>query len=307
MRDEHGGSARVEWNDFQIFLAIARAGSLARAAEKVGLDPTTMGRHLRRLETRLNATLFERSRDGQVPTEAGEALLEAVEAMAQVASQISENASVHEGPTGAVRLSVSEGFGTWFVSRHVPSFAATYPGLTLDLIASSGFLNPSRREADIAVMLSRPKSGPLMTRKLSDYALQVYASEDYLNQHGMPKTAADLARNHRLVGYVPDLIYSPELRYLSELAPNLTATIRCSSINAQLRLVTEGAGVGVLPRFMADANPGLVPILPQNRIVRSFWLVTHQGTHKLARIKATRDWLIDVVARNRASLIPDDI
>ncbi len=302
---EYDRTAPVDWSDYQVFLAIARAGNLARAAEKAGLNATTMGRRLRRLEARLNATLFERSRDGQVLTEAGEALLEAVEAMAQVAGQIGENAGTHEGPTGTVRLSVSEGFGTWFVSSRVPAFVAAYPGLVLDIVANSGLLNPSRREADIAVMLSRPKAGPLMTRKLSDYALQVYASREYLSRHGTPRKAADLARGHLLVGYVPDLIYSPELRYLSELAPNLSATIRCSSINAQLRLVAEGVGIGVLPRFMADANSALVPLLPENRIVRSFWLVTHRDTHNLARIKATREWLIHAVQGNRDLLLPN--
>lgn len=301
---QHVMTRQIDWSDYQIFLAIARTGNFARAAEKTGLDATTMGRRLRRLETRLNTTFFERSRDGQVLTEAGEALLEAVEVMARGAGQIDENVSMHQGPTGTVRLSVSEGFGTWFVSSHVPAFVAAYPGLVLDMVANSGLLNPSRREADIAVMLSRPKAGPLIARKLSDYALQVYASRSYIARHGTPATPNDLAHDHVLVGYVPDLVPSPELRYLSELAQGLTATIRCSSINAQLHLVASGVGIGVLPRFMADANPSLVPLLPENRIVRSFWLVTHRDTHNLSRIKATREWLLGAVEASRATLMP---
>ena len=72
-----------DWNDFQAFLAVARAGQLARAAASMGVDATTIGRRLRRLETRTGATLFEQTREGQVLTEAGEAMLAEVEAMAE--------------------------------------------------------------------------------------------------------------------------------------------------------------------------------------------------------------------------------
>lgn len=276
---------------------------MAWAAESAGVDATTLGRRLRRLEGRLNATFFERSRDGHVLNEAGEKLFEVVEAMARMASTIDDGADLQSGPSGTVRLSVPEGFGAWIVSRHVPALVEAFPRITLDMVASSGFLDPSRREADLAVMLSRPKAGPLIARKLCDYALQLYASAGYLAKHGMPQIPGELRVGHRLVGYIPDLIHSPELRYLSEFLPDLAATVRSSSIGAQLRIVAQGGGIGVLPCFMADA--ALVPVLPQTRIVRSFWLVTHRETHSFARIKAARDWLDAAVRKDRQALLPD--
>ena len=294
----------TDWSDYQAFLAIARTGQLARAAQVMGMDATTMGRRLRRLEARLGATLFEQTREGQVLTEAGEALLARVETMAQAASGIGEGAGAGGGLSGTLRISVSEGFGTWFLPPLLPDFASAHPALTLDLVASSGFLSPSKREADIAVTLSRPKAGPVIARKLSDYALRLYASPDYLAAAGMPARAADLAQGHRLVGYIPDLLYAPELRYLDELHPGLTATLRSSSINAQHRLVAAGAGMGVLPCFIGDADPALVPVLPDRRILRSFWIVTHKDTHNLARVRAGKDWLADVVQRGRERLLP---
>jgi len=294
----------TDWSDYQAFLAIARAGQLARAAQVMGVDATTMGRRLRRLEARLGATLFEQTREGQVLTEAGEALLARVEAMAHAAAGIGEGAGASGGLSGTLRISVSEGFGTWFLPPLLPDFARAHPVLTIDLVASSGFLSPSKREADIAVTLSRPKAGPVIARKLSDYALRLYASRPYLADAGMPARAAELAQGHRLVGYIPDLLYAPELRYLDELHPGLAATLRSSSINAQHRLVAAGAGMGVLPCFIGDADPALVPVLPERRILRSFWIVTHKDTHNLARVRAGKDWLAEVVQHGRERLLP---
>lgn len=293
-----------DWNEYQAFLAIARAGLLGRAALIMGVDATTMGRRLRRLEARLGTTLFEQTREGQVLTEAGEALLISVEAMAAAAAAITEGASGEGGPSGTIRISVSEGFGTWFVARHLPEFIAAYPRLAPDLVANSGFLSPSKREADIAVVLSRPKAGPVITRKLADYALRLYASPAYLDAAGTPDRPADLAQGFRLVGYIPDLIYAPELLYLDEILTGLSANVRSSSINAQHKLIAAGVGIGVLPCFMGDADPALVPVLPAQRILRSLWLVTHKDNHKLAKIIAAKDWLTNVVAASRSLLVP---
>lgn len=294
----------IDWSDYQAFLAIARAGQLARAAAAMQVDATTVGRRLRRLEARLGTTLFEQTREGQVLTEAGERLLAAVEAMERAAADVAEERG-GGGLSGTLRISVSEGFGTWFLANRLPEFAAAHPGLTLDLVASSGFLSPSKREADIAVVLSRPKAGPVIARKLSDYALRLYASPAYLAQAGTPARAEDLAQGHRLVGYIPDLLYAPELRYLDEILPGLAATIRSSSINAQHRLLAQGAGIGVLPCFLADSDPSLQGVLPERCITRSFWIVTHKDTHNLARVRAGVKWMTDMVARHRTLILPE--
>lgn len=293
----------TDWSDYQAFLAIARAGQLARAAHVLGVDATTMGRRLRRLEARLGASLFEQTREGQVLTEAGEALLVAVEGMARAASGIAEGGAGAGELAGTLRISVPEGFGGWFLPRHVERFAEANLRLTLDLVANSGLLSLSKREADIAVTLSRPKAGPVIARKLSDYGLRVYASPAYLARHGRIRRPADLGEGHRLVGYIPDLLYDPVLNYLGEIHPGLAATVRSSSINAQHRLIAAGAGIGVLPCFMGDADPGLTPLLPERRIVRSFWLVTHKDTHNLARVRAGKDWLAESVHINRDALL----
>jgi len=205
---------------------------------------------------------------------------------------------------GLLRVSLSEGFASWIVAPALASFTGAHPRLVIDLVASSGFLSPSKREADLAVTLSRPRAGPVIAGKLSDYHLRLYASPDYLAAHAPFRRPADLARGHALVGYIPDLLYAPELRYLAEIEPGLAATVRSSSINAQHRLIAAGAGIGVLPCFIGDADPRLVPVLAERRITRSFWLVMHKDTHSLARVQAFKTWLTTLVEQERSRLLP---
>lgn len=295
-----------DWSDLQSFLAIARSGQLGKAGQVMGVDATTVGRRLRRLEAGLGQTLFEQTREGQVLTEAGEALLVRVETMANAAIGIDEagGRSTALKASGTLRISVSEGFGSWFLSPRLDQLASAHPDLTVDLAASSGFLSLSKREADVAVMLSRPKAGPVVASKLSDYALGLFASAGYLETKGTPQSLGELAGHHCLIGYIPDLLYAPELRYLDELGTGLSPKLRSSSITAQLQLVASGAGIGVLPCFMASADPRLVPILEHHRIKRAFWLVTHKDTQQLARVKVGKEWILDCVRQNRHLLDP---
>ena len=294
----------LDWNDLRAVLAVASAGQLARAGAAMGVDATTIGRRVRRVETSLGQTLFEHTREGQVVTEAGEALLAEIETMANAAGRIGDLQSAGEGPAGNLRISLSEGFGTWFVANLIGEFSAAYPRLSLDLVASSGFLSPSKREADLAVTLSRPRAGPVIAGKLTDYALRLYASRSYSSHGDLLSEPGQLTCGHTLIGYIPDLLYAPELRYLTEFHPGLNAHVRSSSINAQYRLIASGMGIGVLPCFIGDADQSLVRVLPEMSILRSFWLVTHKETQQLARVRAFKDWLIDAVQTHQKRLLP---
>lgn len=285
----------IPWTELQEFSALARLGQLARVAAQMHVDATTIGRRIRRLERRLGVTLFEQTRGGHVPTEVGERLLVHVEEMQRAADRIQDLPASGAALTGSVRLSVSEGFGTWFVATMLGGFQQAHPGVTLELVASSGFLSPSRRETDLAVMLARPTTGPVVSRRLTAYRLRLYAAADHPAANGGVRTAEDLG-SHALVGYISDLLYAPELRYLDEFDPSLSPTLRSSSINAQYRMIASGAGIGVLPRFIGDADPTLCPVLPTHQVERAFWLVTHRDNRDLRRIKIFADWLVAAVA-----------
>lgn len=286
-----------DWNDLRIFLAIARGGQIARAARALSLDATTIGRRLRKLEADLGQRLFEQTRDGQSLTQAGERLLAQVEAMQAAADAIGEPGGT-SGLSGTLRISVSEGFGTGYLSPRISDFAAQHPGLTIDLAANSGFLSPSRRETDIAILLARPRAGQVVASRLTDYTLGFYASADYLTAEGEPRDLAAV-RTRTLVGYVPDLLYAPELRYLDGLDEDLIARIRSTSINAQAQMIRAGAGIGILPRFIGDADAQLRRIVAGVAIRRSFWLVTHRDNQRLGRIEAFKRWIAERVEADR--------
>jgi DNA-binding transcriptional LysR family regulator len=295
----------MHWDDFRFFLAVARTGQLAKAGARLGVDATTVGRRIRRLEAALEQVLFEQTREGQTLTEAGERLLLQVEQIERSASAIETAPENEPKVSGLVRVSASEGFGTWFVAHRLRSFSERYPGVQVDLVANSGFLSPTRRETDVAILLDRPHKGPLITRKLADYSLRLYASRAYLERHG-PVTDRGSLGEHPLIGYIPDFIYTPQLRYLDEIMPGLALRLRSSSINAQYRLAASGAGIAVLPSFIGDADRELVNVVPDARIMRSFWLVTHEDTRRLARIEAFVEWLMQEVDARRDLLIGTD-
>ena len=130
-----------------------------------------------------------------------------------------------EALAGPIRPSVSERFGSRVLAPRLGAFTARYPGVAVDLVASTGFLNPSRRETDLAIILSRPKAGPLLVRKLTDYQLGLYGNVERARQDACISEPEDLL-SQPLIGYVPDLIYAPELRYLEEVDDRLLASIR---------------------------------------------------------------------------------
>ncbi|QGP78633.1 LysR family transcriptional regulator [Sphingobium sp. CAP-1] len=281
-----------DWDDLRVFLAVARARKMAPAARALGIDATTIARRLARLEKALDAELFEVGPGERTLTARGQELLRHAEAAESAALAAMEDVQGQEQRlSGHVRLSVAEGFGTWVLAPGMGDFNRRHPGIRLDLITASGFLNPSNREADMAVMLARPQRGRLTVRRLGDYRLHLYASPAYLERVGRPGKPADL-RDCTLIGYVPEFIFSPELDYLDEVEAGLEAKLRSTSIIMQQKMIAQGAGIGVLPDFIGRHDPGLMPLMANRvEIIRSFWLVMHGDLRRLGRIGAVADWV----------------
>jgi len=283
------------WDDLRIFLAVARAQRLAPAARSLGIDVTTVGRRLARLGAAMGAPLFETIGGERRLSETGQALLLHAETIEAAVLAATEGDRQGSSLSGHVRLSLAEGLATHVVAPGLARFRATHPQLRLDLITASGFLNPSKREADIAVMLARPRNRQLQASRLADYRLQLYATRDYLDVHGTPTDAAAL-NDHALIGYVPEHIHAVELDYLSEVHAGLVARARSTSINVQHAMIRAGAGIGILPDFIARRDEQLVAVLPGTvTLGRTFWLVTHEDTHATPRIEAVTGWLREVV------------
>lgn len=279
-----------DWDDLRVFLTVARMRRIAPAARALDIDATTISRRLVRLVQALDAELFEQVGSERILTHRGMALFRHAESIESAAlAAVAEVKGERQSLSGHVRVSVAEGFGTWILTPGLASFHAQHPGIHLDVVTASGFLNPSKREADMAVMLARPQRGNLSVQRLADYRLHLYASPTYLQRNGRLRDRQDL-QAHALIGYVPEFLFAPELNYLDEVWTGAEASLRSSSIGIQRRLVLDGAGIGVLPDFMAANDPRLTRLLGDEvEITRSFWLVTHRDMTRLARIMAVSD------------------
>jgi DNA-binding transcriptional LysR family regulator len=210
-----------------------------------------------------------------------------------------------DGPAvpGTVRIGAPDGFGSYFLARRIATLCREHPKLTVELVAMPRVFSLSKREADIAIGLTRPTEGRLYARTLTDYRLGLYAAPGYLAQSPPVETVADL-RRHALIGYVEDFIFTPELDYLPIVAAGLSPQFRSSNLVAQFNAVLSGAGLCILPDFMATSESGLIQVLAsQISLTRTFWLVTHSDLHALPRIRATSEFIARQV-RDARDLFP---
>jgi DNA-binding transcriptional LysR family regulator len=286
----------MQWDDLRFFLAVARSRTLHGAADRLGVDATTVGRRIDRLSGALASNLFESGPGGHRLTSHGETLLAHAEEVERSMLAASDALTGERGRLGGtVRLSLSEGLAAWIIAPALADFRAAHPDIALEIATANGFLNPSRREADLAVMLARPARGPLLSQKLTDYGIGLYATSGYLAEKGAPATVADL-RERTMIGYIPDFIYAEELRYLAEFDAELHSSLSSSSINIQYAMTRAGLGIAALPHFIGRQDRTLVPVLAaEAAITRNFWLVVHRDLRRTARVAAVVDWLHDVI------------
>jgi DNA-binding transcriptional LysR family regulator len=288
------------WNDLRAFLAVARTGRLTGAAARAGMDHTTVGRRIAALEAGLGARLFDRSPQGYALTPHGERLMltaEKIESLTLLAAN--ELGEADQALSGTVRIGAPEGFGSYVLAPLMARLADRHPNLDIQLVAISGVLSLSKREADIAVTLSAPREGRLAARKLTDYALSLYASPGYLDARPPIRTRADMA-GHRFIGYIGDLLYAPELDYMSAPDVDIHVGLQSSNLIAQLQACLAGAGLCVLPDFIAAREPMLRRVLPDAvRLDRSLWLVVHADLRSLARIRAVTTMITEAVKADR--------
>ncbi len=294
--------AELDWNDLKVLLAVGRTGKLSAAAIKLRADHATVSRRISALEDAMQVKLLERRSTGVTLTEQGAKLMQSAEAMESLA--ISSIADLHHAEmriSGAVRIGAPEGFGSYFLAPRLGALCDQHPDLEIELVAMGAVFSLSKREADIAVGLTRPEQGRLFSRKLTDYRLALYASKDYFETHEPITKVSDLKR-HRIIGYIEDLIFSSELSNMFAQADVPPPKLRSSNLIAQMKAAVSGAGICMLPAFIAQNHAQLQPVLPDEISARrSFWLTVHADLRDLARVRTTCDFIESAVrmARNQ--------
>jgi DNA-binding transcriptional LysR family regulator len=294
----------MDWDALRIFLAVARAGQLLGAARRLGLNHATVARRLDALEAATGSPLFVRTPSGSALTEAGERLLPIAERMEAEALTAAEAMRPEQaGVSGTVRIGAPDGLGNLFLAGALGGLVQQHPALQIELVPLPRAFSLSRREADLAIGLERPTEGRVVSAKLSDYSLGVYASRAYLKRAGEPAALEDLG-SHCVVSGVAEFTWSPALDYGAALEERAGSLFRCASVIGQLAAIRAGIGIGVMHDFAAAPHADLVRVLPDTAFVRAYWLMSHPDTFRLRRVAACRSFLVNQFAAARPLFLP---
>jgi len=280
----------MEWSDLRYVLTIARAGTLAAAARRLGVNQTTAARRLAAAEAALGARLFER-RDGVLyPTKAGEgAIARAAQVEQEVRALEAGIGGADARAAGTVRLTAVPILANRLLIPAVPRLIARHPRLRLELIAEPRNLSLTRCETDIALRLARPESGAALARRIGRLDYAVYGPRR--------RKADDLA----WITYEEGLSHLPQARFMATAAgASETVPLLLNDAEAIVQAVRAGLGKSLLPCFVGEREPGLTRF---GRVVlsREIWLMVHRDLRAQARIAAVIDWLAELMPACRAS------
>ncbi|MFQ5437940.1 MAG: LysR family transcriptional regulator [Paracoccaceae bacterium] len=275
----------LKWDDLRIFLAVARGHSLSDAGRSLRMDPATVGRRIARLEETLSARLFVRSPQGYAMSEAGQNLVRhASDAENAAIGAMEEVQGASNTLGGTVRIGAPDGVANYLLPQVCAAICDENPDLEVQIVALPRVFNLSKREADMAITVSPPQTGRLTVQKLTEYHLHLAATKSYLGKHPPIRTRADLLA-HRLIGYIPDMIFDKELDYLDEVGEGAHARLTSNSFSVQLNWIRRGAGLGIAHDFALSAYPELVRVLVSElSLTRRFYLIRHTDDRRVDRL-----------------------
>jgi DNA-binding transcriptional LysR family regulator len=284
----------MDWDDARVFLAVARHGSLRAAGRALGLSQPTIGRRLAAFEAAFDGpALFDRLPEGLRLNAAGEALLPAAEQL-ELAALALERRRAASSPalSGTVRVSVGE-WAAGFLARCLTDAAdAALPsGITLELVETQQTANLARREADLALRHHPPESGDLYITKAGVFGCAVYRRLG--------------AAGDAWVTYTEEQAHYPTARWVQDRLRETAAAValRASNMPMQYAAIRAGAGRGVLPCYVGDADPLLERLTaPVPEIAAEYWVIVHRDLRRAACVRAVIDWIRTLFDCHRAAL-----
>lgn len=287
---------KYKWDDLRLAQAIGEMGSLTGAARSLQIDHSTAFRRLQALEARLGAHLFNRARDGYVPTPAGE---EVIAAAAQILDALGELERRVAGealsPSGVVRLTLPDTLMTT-VAPLLQAFHKEYPAIVVETAIDNAFFRLSKRDADVALRPAASAPEDLAGRRISIVGTTLYASEDYLAGRGK-----DLALDaHDWLCPDDSLSQSRSARWIASRIPAERIVHKANSLLALSVAAGAGLGVAALPCYLGDPDPGLCRLSdPVPAMETELWLLVHPDLRHAARVRALLDFLWEGLQKQR--------
>ena len=288
----------MQWEQVRLFLAVSREKSLAAASDRLGSDVSTVSRRLDKLEEDVGSPLFDRTREGTAPTALAEQMMPFAEEMEIAASRfVSASAAAETEIVGNVRLTVIPGLADIFVAPALAELRRRHPRLVVELDASIGYADLTRREADIAIRSQRPSSGDLVSVHLLTTKMMPMTSPEYAKELGKLKKLEDA----RWIFWGRELSHLPDAVWLRTHAPSIEPVFRTSHFASQLSAARTGLGVVIAAE--AFSVTGLVPVnharglddawraLPSGDL----WLVGHRALRNVPRVAAVWEFVREVI------------
>lgn len=285
----------MDWTDLSHFLVLMRAGTLRAAAEELGVAPTTIARRVASLESSLGTALFVRDARGLSPTAAARALAassaEVEERMAAITRQ--HVRAANDEVEGEVRVSATEIVASELLAPSLGTLLSRHPMLHVVLRVDPRVVSFSRDETELALRMIKPEGKRLVAKKIATMEIGLYATRAYLSRPGKRTL-----REERLLSYDDTYGDIPELRWLEAHGLRGALALRTASTRALYQATLGGAGIGLLPTFLAQRSPELVRVeLPSQLAPRSIWLVTHEDLRRVPRVRAVFEHVVETFAR----------
>ena len=282
----------LSWELIHVFTAVAKLGSLSKAAKALNTSQPTLSRQIALLENKLGITLFERSTQGLKITELGSKLIESSNLMLQASEQFLRSAS---GSTlslaGNIRISANEIIGLYYLPEAITAFNQLYPEIQVEVDISNQTTSLHKRDADIALRMFRPKQPDLIAKRLPDIQLNIVASKEYLSKHGHPKSVREI-NQHNLIGFDREPQF---LKSIQQLGLPLTETnfhFKTDFLPLQVELARKGAGITITHKHLIKQWSELEVLMSDIAIPNlEFWLVCHADVQHNRRIRVLMDFL----------------
>lgn len=284
--------AESQADDLLILLAVARTGRFTTAAEGLGVNHTTVSRRVAALEQSLGGRLLAKAVGGWELTELGRRAARAAEGIEQAIAGLSGGTDAADNElTGVVRMSATDGFSAYIASPAVAALQRRHPHLAVEIETVTRRVRQYRSGLDIEVVVGEPQVHRASAFLLGEYVLGMYASRDYLAEHGTPASVEELTR-HPLVYFVDSMLLVDDLDAPRRLVPTMRDSISSTNVFVHVEATRAGAGIGFLPCFMADRHPDLVRLLPGRFAERlPYWMVLRPDSLRLPAVAAVADAL----------------
>jgi DNA-binding transcriptional LysR family regulator len=292
----------LAWDDFRLVKVIAEASGLTGAAERLGVNHSTIFRRLGQMEDGLAVKLFERHRTGYVLTPAGEEMVALAEQMEEnVATFARKLAGQAVSPAGELRVTTNDTLLVHLLTPIFSRFTKACPDLRLDVVLANQALNLSKRDADVAIRATDNPPETLVGRRAATIAWSIYGRRSDFPEGTEVDPAQLFDRNWVALG--DNLAGLKVARFAREHVATERLVYKVNTVLGLAEAVENGIGIGHLPNFIADSRPNLVRLSPPvPEFAAGLWLLTHPDLRQSARVRVFLDFVAAEISKQRRSI-----